>query len=79
MRLDPTPAEAYYGRGTVYLNQGDDDKAIAEFTEAIGLDPTSADAYNRRGFAYANLEEYDKAIADYNKAIRLDPRRSCHS
>ncbi len=60
-------------QGTKYLNQRDNDKAIAEFDEAIRLDPTLALAYVNRAAAYVRKGESDKAIADCTEAIRLDP------
>jgi tetratricopeptide (TPR) repeat protein len=44
IRLDPTCAFAYSGRGMAYLLKGDYDSAIADCTEAIRLDPKDADA-----------------------------------
>jgi tetratricopeptide (TPR) repeat protein len=35
-------AVAYYSRGLAYYDKGDDDRAIAEFNEAIRLDPKFA-------------------------------------
>ena len=34
------------------LRQGDDDRAVAEFNEAIRLDPKFASAYSSRGLGY---------------------------
>ena len=65
---------AYNNRGLAYYNKGENDKAIADYTEAIRLDPKLAIAYNNRGLAYGNKGENDKAIADCTEAIRLDPK-----
>ena len=59
-----------------YVRKGDNDKAIADFTEAIQLDPKNAKAYIDRGSAYINKGDNDKAIADCNEAIRLDPKNA---
>jgi len=67
----PQTAEDYHARGLEYLNNGDYDNAIADFTQAINLNPYSAEAYFNRGEAYTNEGDYDRAIADYNQAIRL--------
>jgi tetratricopeptide (TPR) repeat protein len=53
-------------------DQGDYERAIADFSKAIELDPGSADAYNRRGAAYDDLHEYEQAIADYSKSIEFN-------
>ena len=57
-----------------YNENGEHDKAIADFIEAIRLDPKDALAYAGRGFSYAEKDDYDKAIADYNEAIGLNPK-----
>jgi hypothetical protein len=67
--------DAYLGRGTSYMNLGEEEqnKAIADFTEAIRLNSELGEAYLNRGLTYMLLDQYDKAIADFNEAIRLDP------
>jgi formylglycine-generating enzyme required for sulfatase activity/lipoprotein NlpI len=76
IRLDPTNAEAYCGRGLAYGQKGEPDKAIADCTEAIRLDPKDALAYVYRGMAYGRMGNYDKVISDCTEAIRLDPKRA---
>ncbi|MHC4176521.1 MAG: tetratricopeptide repeat protein [Planctomycetota bacterium] len=61
-------------RGVTYLQDGEFDKAIAEFTKEIQLDPASATTYGNRAGAYVAKGEFDKAIVDYTEAIRLDPQ-----
>lgn len=64
---------AYIDRGSTYIQQDDNDRAIADFTKAIELDPEGANAYNLRGVAYAAKLDFDLAIADFDKAIQFDP------
>ena len=73
IRLAPKDAEAYYNRGTSYVNRGEYDEAIADLTEAIRFNPKNTDAFCNRGLAYSHKGEHDKAIADYTEAIRLVP------
>ena len=61
-------------RGNAYLEQGEYDRAVAEYTVAIGLNPQDADACYKRGVAYSRQGEYERAIADYTTAIRLNPK-----
>jgi len=75
IRVDPEYALAYYNRGDVYRDKGEDDKAIADYDHAIRVEPKFAFAYNNRGNVYQAEGDYDKAIADYDHAIRLDPLR----
>jgi tetratricopeptide (TPR) repeat protein len=69
----PNLAIAYANRGNAYLNSGDNDRAIADYDQAIRLNPKFADALNGRGAAHDNKGEYDLAIADYDQAIKLKP------
>lgn len=84
---DPRIVEAYYNRGSAYLNMNPPayDKAIPDFSAAISSDPKNTDAYIGRGDAYAKLGQYDNAIRDYDVVInaagasdaaRLNARRN---
>ncbi len=67
------PAHAVYYRGLIYFANGDQDRAIAAFGDAIQSEPGNAAIYNSRGAAYNAKGSRDLAIADYSEAIRLDP------
>ncbi len=60
-------------RGSIWLLKREHDKAIADFTAAIGLAPESAAGYVARGFAWFSKNEFDKAIVDFNEALRIAP------
>lgn len=66
-------AGEHLSQGVEYAKQGQLDKAIAEFEEAIRLDPNYVKAHVNLGIAYAKQGMFDKAIAAYEEAIRLDP------
>ena len=68
--LGNTNPKLYHNRGLAYAYDGDDLKAIQDFTVAIGLDPSNLDSYYNRGVAYTNLREYEKAIADLTKVVQ---------
>jgi len=68
--LDPKYA---FSRGFAYGAKGDNEHAIAEYSEAIRFDPKYPIAYNNRGVAYSANGDNDHAIADYTEAIRLNP------
>src|SRR5262249_1908171 len=63
-------------RGAIHLEQGEYDRAITDYSEAIRLDPESSWAFNDRGLAWYENKEFERAIADYGEAIRLDPQDS---
>ncbi|MDJ0581063.1 tetratricopeptide repeat protein [Crocosphaera sp.] len=54
-----------------YSKLGDNQKAIADYNQAISLNPNDAGAYFRRGDAYVRLGDYQKAIADLEKSANL--------
>ena len=71
---DKARAKKYFESGEEHFNNSDNDRAIADYDQAIRLDPEYAEAYSNRGVAYASKRDYDRAIADYDQAIRLDPK-----
>ena len=70
---DPVRAQAAYSRGFAFFLDGEYDKSIEKYDEAIRLDPEYTDVYYYRGLAYKKLTRYELAIEDYEAAIRLDP------
>jgi cytochrome c-type biogenesis protein CcmH/NrfG len=54
----------------------DNDRAIADYNEAIRIDPDYADAFYGRGNAWSEKFDDARALADYNQAIRLDPNHA---
>ncbi len=67
----PNDAAAYTNRGLTYADNGQYDRAIQDYNQAIMLDPNFAAAYMGRGIAYAVKGEYDQARSDFNKALAL--------
>ncbi len=67
-----TPAELLT-HGNDRLASGDNDRALADFGEAIKLDPNFAPAYAARAQAWAKKHYRDREILDFNEAIRHDP------
>lgn len=69
-------AIAYINRGTLRLDNGDVDGAMADYNQAIAIDPKHANAYNGRGNAYQDKGDVDRAMADYNQAVAIDPKHA---
>lgn len=73
--LDKTElAKTYHTRGTEWANQGNHDRAIADYTMALELEPKLGDAYYNRALSWSEKGEHDRAIADYNIALQIAPR-----
>jgi tetratricopeptide (TPR) repeat protein len=66
-------------QGNTDFNNGDYERAIANFSEATQLDPKSAIAIVYRGAAYARKDDYDRAIADTPKRSGSIPSTPSHS
>src|SRR5262245_14337155 len=69
-------AEAYVWRGTAFMRKPDLDRALDDFSKAIGADPTFPRAHNARGIVHARKGRQDDAIADYSECIRLSATSS---
>jgi len=64
---------AWCGRGVIYIQKRQYERAVGYFTQAIKLNPKYTEAYNNRGSAYGMQRDYDLAIRDFSEAIRLNP------
>src|SRR5262245_34713380 len=54
-----TLANTFVNRGDAHRDKGEDDRAIADYTEAIQTDPESSVAFHSRGDAYLRRKDYD--------------------
>jgi predicted negative regulator of RcsB-dependent stress response len=72
--LDPANQSIYSNRGQAYLEKGEADKAILDFTRAINIGGITADDHyylNDRARAYFKKGQMELALADLNLAISL--------
>jgi tetratricopeptide (TPR) repeat protein len=76
IRLAPTLAVAYTGRGNVHAGRGnvhyskaEYDLAISDYNEAIRLAPTFAVASTGRGNVHYSMGGYDLASTDYTRSL----------
>ena len=58
---------------TIYLRNGDYDKAIADYDTFTRLSPDEDEAYMWRGCAYYLKGADEKALADYDTALAINP------
>ncbi|WP_315737245.1 MULTISPECIES: J domain-containing protein [unclassified Bradyrhizobium] len=69
----PTTAASFLKRGMDRSRQGDLERAVADFDEAIRLAPRNADLYHYRARDLVRMGRIDRALGDFERAIRLDP------
>ena len=67
-------AAIYDNRAIELRQQGEFDRAIADYSEALTLDAALTGAYTGRGLAYEGKSEVDKARTDYRKALSVAPK-----
>ena len=68
---EPEDAQSYYQHGLGFLQSGELDKAVADFTRALELDPQIPGAYLNRAWAYTLLKRDREAQADIERAVEL--------
>jgi tetratricopeptide (TPR) repeat protein len=74
LALTPNSPNLHCNHGAFFLDrgeQGDSERALAEYNIAISLNPSDEAAYVNRGIALSELGQTDQAIEDYNKALQL--------
>jgi tetratricopeptide (TPR) repeat protein len=57
----------------VYLSNGEYDKAIEVYSEALKTASNPAYVIHDRGMVYAQMGRFEKAIMDFSKAIEINP------
>ncbi len=60
--------------GYVHQHNGQLDRALQDFTEALKRDPKVVTAYVNRGYVLNNLHQPEAAAADFESAIKLEPK-----
>lgn len=66
----------YNNRGVEYLHKGDNDRAIADYSEAIRVDPHYGQPHKNLGEIYRSRSDFDHALPEFTEAIRIDPKDS---
>jgi len=72
--LDSTPEETGpYADGLRAADDGNWERAIGLFTEAVEEEPESADAWNMLAYSQRMSGDIESAFANYQKALAIDP------
>src|SRR5207244_3554172 len=66
----------FYNRGSAYMRRGDFERAVYDYSEAIGFSPGDSDSYVSRGRAFDAIGDEDQAIENFTHAIALDPNNA---
>lgn len=72
----PDASDFFGMRGEIYSQQGDAEKAMADFNRAIELDPEKPVTFCERGDLRTLLGDYAGAASDYIRAHKLDANYS---
>ena len=71
LKLQPEAAYLHYNKGCVWVQMGEQERALSAFNEALKLDPQMPEAYYNRAVVYLLKQENLKAIPDLSKAGEL--------
>jgi tetratricopeptide (TPR) repeat protein len=66
----------YNNRGVEYLHKADNDRAIADYSEAARIDPHYGQPHKNLGEIYRARGDFDHALPEFTEAIRIDPKDS---
>lgn len=72
-RADFEKAKLAYEAGNLANNQGDFQKAIENYTNAINLYPYVPEFFYNRAVAYRSIRKYELAVTDLDKILELNP------
>jgi len=63
----------YLNRAWSWINKGDYDRAIEDFSRAISIDPKFDDSYYGRAYVWYKKADLQRAIIDAKEAVKLSP------
>lgn len=63
----------YLNRAWSWINKGDHDKAVKDFSNAIAIDPEFDAAYYGRAYVWYKKADLQRAIIDAKEAVKLSP------
>lgn len=68
-------SDTYCLRASIYDELGEDDKALADFAQAIKIAPENPTPYEKRALLYYEHEQYDLSEKDFLQAQKLNPSK----
>jgi tetratricopeptide (TPR) repeat protein len=73
IRNDSRNYWAYLGLGCAYGRQGDANKELEAYTEAIRISPDFVPAHHALGLSCARMGRHQEAIDAFKQCIRINP------
>lgn len=73
-KADPDSVEAVQGRALLYLEKGDNDKAVEDLVKLLEKNADNVGVQAALSEALTNLKRYDEAIKSVDKLIALNPK-----
>ena len=70
---NPAAGLAHNNLGTLLLEEGRPDEAVAHFQQALALQPNAADVHSNLGGALLAQGRFEEAIPHLQRAVRLQP------
>jgi len=71
LELKPDSAVPYNNRGYAYYLEGEREKAMLDYNQAISIRSDFLKAHNNRGSAYRDQKQWDLAIKDFTQSIKI--------
>lgn len=62
----------FYYEGVRFLDEGNNEKALAAFDRSTQVKPDFAEGWHAKGNVFASLGRYQEAISSYDQAIKYD-------
>lgn len=75
IRLLPNNAEYFAARGFYYMQDGINDKALADFESALKIYPYEMLAHYGKGVIAYRQRNWDEAVNHFQQAYRIDQKR----
>jgi len=69
-----TKIDELVSSGKSFLENGDFDKALSFFEQALLLDTKNPDLWNYKGSALRSLGRYGESMDCFNNSLKIDPR-----
>ncbi len=73
VKAEPQNLEAYRLMGDLWLEAGDEKKAVLAYTSIVDVRPGDADAHRELGQAFLSMKRLSEAIVQFEKSKQLRP------